>query len=123
MITIPFKDKEKVKEYSKQYWLKNREKRLEQKRQWYIDNREECKTKIYTTRIRLREYINNYKLSRGCSICGYNKCAAVLEFHHNGDKDFLPNSSSGRSIENLKKEIEKCIVLCANCHRELHHIK
>lgn len=121
MIKIPFKDKQKHKEYDAQYWINNREKRLKQKNRWYIDNREMWKVKMSIARKKIRDFINDYKLSKGCAICGYNKCVAALEFHHNGDKEFLPNASSGRNIESLKEEINKCIVLCSNCHRELHY--
>ena len=68
---------------------------------------------------RLREYINSIK-SIGCQICGYNKTTEALDFHH------LDSSTKEKTIGNcsswhgLKKEIKKCIVLCANCHRELH---
>ncbi len=69
-----------------------------------------------------KRYIQDYKLSKGCSVCGYNKCASALDFHHNGDKKFIlataPNN--GCSLEKIEKEMEKCIILCANCHRELH---
>ena len=64
------------------------------------------------------QYIREYKLSKGCVICRYNKYADVLEFHHNGDKEF--NISESNNLKRIKREMEKCIVLCANCHRELH---
>lgn len=56
-----------------------------------------------------------------CERCGYNKSISALEFHHKNpqEKDFSP---SGKSIswERMKKEIDKCILVCANCHREIH---
>lgn len=61
-----------------------------------------------------------------CSCCGYNKCIEALEFHHldPNEKDF---SISDRDIlldwEQIKKELDKCIVVCANCHREIHSEK
>ena len=63
--------------------------------------------------------------SRGgkCEICGYNKCFAALEFHHidPSQKDFqISNTGSVPSFERLKKEADKCRLLCANCHREEH---
>jgi hypothetical protein len=77
---------------------------------------------IYSTayRNKRRKFLRDYKLSSGCAFCGYNKCASALEFHHKGDRGFGVNVSSSKSIETIKKEMEKCIVLCANCHRELH---
>ncbi|MGL6228626.1 MAG: hypothetical protein ACRC3J_05375 [Culicoidibacterales bacterium] len=59
-----------------------------------------------------------------CQICGYNKCKAALEFHHidSDDKDFAIGTSlvvtSG--WDKIITEVKKCILLCANCHREVH---
>lgn len=56
-----------------------------------------------------------------CERCGYNKSFEVLQFHHinPNEKDF---SISGKSysINRLKKEVDKCILVCANCHIEIH---
>lgn len=56
-----------------------------------------------------------------CAICNYNKCIKALEFHHLDptQKDFSISSIS-KSFESIKKELDKCILLCANCHREVH---
>ena len=59
----------------------------------------------------------------GCAICGYNKCPNALEFHHvnSEDKKFhLVASNLQRTEESLIEEINKCVLLCANCHREIH---
>jgi hypothetical protein len=58
-----------------------------------------------------------------CEICGYNKNLSALEFHHkNPDgKDFSIGNSKTIILENLKSELDKCVLLCANCHRELHN--
>lgn len=54
-------------------------------------------------------------------LCG-EKDVACLDFHHLRDKEFnIANEIKNLSIDNLKKEIDKCIVLCANCHRKLHY--
>ena len=64
---------------------------------------------------------DNQKLQLGCSVCGYNKCASALEWHHpNGDKINEPSCLRGRSVEQYLQETSKCILLCSNCHRELH---
>lgn len=59
----------------------------------------------------------------GCNKCGYSKCIAALEFHHidPSTKDFSWNKLRLQSPYNIKKELDKCILLCANCHREEHH--
>jgi hypothetical protein len=60
-----------------------------------------------------------------CSICGYHRNLAALFFHHtNPDgKDFKLDmrSLSNRKLEPVFAEIEKCILVCANCHAELHN--
>lgn len=54
--------------------------------------------------------------------CGYDKYIGALEFHHLfGDKDFgISHKGYTRSWERVKTELDKCIMLCANCHREVH---
>lgn len=71
-------------------------------------------------RQRIKKQMIEYKGGK-CKICGYNKCIEALDFHHlnPNEKDF--NISGGtKSFKNLKPEIDKCILVCANCHREIH---
>jgi predicted nucleic acid-binding Zn ribbon protein len=60
-----------------------------------------------------------------CSICGYDKNLAALVFHHTdlAKKDFKLDmrSLSNRKLEPVLSEINKCILVCANCHAELHN--
>lgn len=60
-----------------------------------------------------------------CEICGYNKNLAALDFHHKNpdEKEFQLDMRqlSNCSLEKLESELSKCIILCANCHRELHN--
>ena len=61
-----------------------------------------------------------------CEKCGYNKCNAALQFHHKDpDKKDFALSWNGRphSWEKCKIELDKCILLCANCHSEVHYMK
>lgn len=58
-----------------------------------------------------------------CKRCGYDKSPAALDFHHiDSTTKLFGISSKGltRSFEKLKIELDKCIILCANCHREEH---
>lgn len=58
-----------------------------------------------------------------CEICGYNKCIDALQFHHRNpeEKDFgLASSGISHSWEEYLAESQKCILVCANCHAELH---
>ena len=60
-------------------------------------------------------------LGGGCKICGYNKCIQALSFHHIDGKDFTISRNYGCSWETLKKELDKCVLLCQNCHQEVHY--
>lgn len=58
-----------------------------------------------------------------CSKCGYNKCIAALEFHHLDPKEKDKNYSVlKKNFDKLKPELDKCVLLCSNCHREEHHL-
>ncbi len=91
-------------------------------RRYYLNNKE----KVYLRRTRRRKKLKEEAtilLGGKCSNCGYNKCPAALDFHHTENNkegnihDFIKNESR----EKLLKEAKKCILLCANCHRELHY--
>lgn len=62
-----------------------------------------------------------YKGGR-CIVCGYNKCYNSLDFHHlNGlEKKFSLSTSWQKSWKEIEEEIKKCVLLCRNCHAELH---
>jgi hypothetical protein len=62
----------------------------------------------------------NY-LGGKCVRCGYKKCMGALDFHHKGNKSFgIGNSLSTCGWEKLRQELDKCELLCRNCHSELH---
>ena len=75
-----------------------------------------------STRKLIKQWALDYKGNK-CKYCGYDRCIEALEFHHiNPDeKDF---SISDRNIkldwEEIKKELDKCVLVCSNCHREIH---
>lgn len=60
-----------------------------------------------------------------CSICGYSNNISALEFHHiNPDtKEFNIDARkfANTSPEKLKEEISKCLLVCSNCHKEIHN--
>lgn len=55
-----------------------------------------------------------------CQLCGYNRCLDALEFHHIDPSQKEFSICDYVSFERFLKEIEKCQLLCANCHREEH---
>jgi hypothetical protein len=66
-----------------------------------------------------RELINNIKLKSGCIDCGYNENPVALDFDHLNNKTMGISKAlgKGKPLEFVLKEIEKCVVRCANCHR------
>ena len=72
-----------------------------------------------------KQLMHNLKIN-GCAICGYNKCDAALDFHHVNSKDKtfpLVVNSITRTNKSIIDEINKCILLCRNCHMEIHYCK
>lgn len=87
---------------------------------YYQRNKTNYRKTSKLKRQKILSIVNNIK-SKGCIICGETNIAC-LDFHHLRDKK--GNISDLIKIENLNKvinEINKCIVLCANCHRKLHN--
>jgi len=87
---------------------------------------EKNKVIIYKNkRIRLRNYKREIAdmLGGQCSRCSYKKCLGALDFHHisNNKENEVTYFLSYGSKQKALKEAEKCILLCANCHRELHY--
>ena len=71
---------------------------------------------------KVQDLITSYKIP--CAICGEDH-PAVLDFHHvdESTKSFTMNTATknGTKFERIVEEIEKCVVLCSNCHRKHHH--
>ena len=69
-----------------------------------------------------RQFIDNQRTQ--CVKCGETR-PYVLDFHHIDEtsKDFTIGKIKKGNKDIIQKEIDKCIVLCANCHRELHYLK
>jgi len=105
-------NKDKIKQYSKKQYEKPGAKQIKQKK---------AKERILFIKKRAVDYKGGK-----CSICGYDKCIEALEFHHL-DPSTKDSKLNGRGIdrrksfEMLKIELDKCVLLCANCHREIHY--
>lgn len=88
----------------------------------YADRAEYLKKAVADRRRRLRQKAVEYGGGE-CQLCGYKKCINALSFHHKDptQKDFgLSARGLTRSWEKMKPEIDKCILVCANCHAEMH---
>ena len=63
-----------------------------------------------------------YVMGGCCQICGYNRAITALDLHHlnPADKEFGIGAILNKDWELMNSEIQKCILVCANCHREIH---
>tara|TARA_R100000808_G_C2145995_1_gene153866 strand:+ start:1922 stop:2380 length:459 start_codon:yes stop_codon:yes gene_type:complete len=97
----------------------------EYSRKHYQNNREVYKRRVKKSTERYKKYgrklIYEFKLSNPCTTCGESN-PVVLEFHHLDPKtkrdDISNMATHGYSAKSIEEEIEKCIILCANCHRK-----
>ena len=111
---MAYKDKDKQRAAWRRYYYRNKEKVLHRNRE---------------NRYRKIAWLKEYKSLLICTSCGYTFKGreSTCDFHHvSDDKEasiYTMVSRHGRSIESIKKEIEKCIPLCANCHRIEHYHK
>jgi 5-methylcytosine-specific restriction endonuclease McrA len=88
----------------------------------YQDRREYLIKAVTIRRKKIREMAIAYKGGQ-CAACGYKRCFEALEFHHLDptQKDFtISDRGYSQSWEKIKAELDKCVMLCANCHREAH---
>ncbi|KKK68951.1 hypothetical protein LCGC14_2938920 [marine sediment metagenome] len=113
----PYGNKQKPPEVLKENRRKYREKhavKLAKAQSRYVEER----------RRKFRKLAADYKGGK-CTKCGYNKCLDALEFHHRNptEKEFNISSSYCLSWENIKRELDKCDLLCANCHREVEYVR
>ncbi len=90
------------------------------------NNREQCckcqSEAVARRRDKIKQMALEYKGNK-CSICSYDRCTQALEFHHldPNEKEFaIGYKGETRSWERTKKELDKCILVCSNCHREIH---
>ena len=67
-----------------------------------------------------RDFIRRVKSIYGCSGCGYKKSLMALHFHHTGPKRGEVSGMLGYSRKALKEEVRNCILVCSNCHCEIH---
>lgn len=95
--------------YHTQYYYCNKERRQKM--------RENAKERYR----RKKKHVEEIKNDRGCVNCGETE-PCCLDFHHLEDKDYNISKMIGddASLEKIDEEIDKCVVICANCHRKHH---
>lgn len=107
-------NKQKMSEYDKTHYNKEGVKEAKFKH---------AKQKLLDKKLKAIEYKGGK-----CQMCGYNKCTYALEFHH-VDLSQKEKTKDYRGInrripfEKMKEELDLCLLLCSNCHREIHYKK
>lgn len=88
---------------------------------WRSKNKKKIRELNLAHRERGREYVTNYLLEKGCKRCG-TKDMRALEFHHRNrdEKDYTMGTYFICNKERIDQELEKCDVLCRNCHAIVH---
>ena len=108
---MPYKDPEKRRQYQREYM-----------RRWYQENKAKHIGYVRNRDGKIQEWFREYKKTLACEVCGESH-PACLDFHRRdpGEKRFSVSTRRDRpSMAGLLKEITKCRVLCANCHRKEH---
>lgn len=96
----------------------------EHQRLWWQKNKHKQQQKVKANRNRLKDFVLELKNKYNCLICGENN-PLVLDFDHLENKltDVSRMIKIGTKQENILEEINKCRVLCSNCHRIKTHIE
>jgi hypothetical protein len=88
----------------------------------YRDRRDYLSKMTAVRRLRIKNKLVEFRGGK-CQVCGYSKCLMALDFHHLDEKtkEFeLSQRDLTRSWDKILAEAKKCILVCANCHREIH---
>ena len=90
----------------------------------YLKNTGKHKTRRKLNQQNIAQWLKEYKQKLSCIKCG-DKRYYLIDFHHKNpnEKEFNISDLKKRSISAMLNEIEKCVPLCSNCHREFHHLE
>ena len=134
---MPYKNKEDTIEYNKRYYKEQREnilKRLKERRNaepekhskwkkdYYVRNKKEINARKKVRTDEQKQKAVEY-LGGKCQQCGLEDiCVNVFDFHHRDpkEKSYDISTKRYRNFESIKQELDKCDLLCANCHRRKH---
>lgn len=118
----PEEQKERARKNSLNYYYKNKELSATRAKKWRSENKEYVKQKQRETK-RQRKIDGIYYLGGKCNTCGCMFHPACFEFHHKDPK--IKDSDLSKMLllskEKFYMELDKCVLLCANCHRLEHH--
>jgi 5-methylcytosine-specific restriction endonuclease McrA len=87
----------------------------------YSDRREELIKAVAKRRRKIKAMAIAYK-GGSCQLCGYSKFQGALDLHHLNPKEksfSIGAKGYTRPWERVRAELDKCILVCANCHREI----
>jgi len=102
----------------------NKEQQRKARQKHYQENKDKYRARLYAKRQINYSYLISLKIENGCCKCG-EKHPACLDFHHRNpdDKEIeISKVADHWGLVKLKKEVEKCDVLCSNCHRKEHWV-
>jgi hypothetical protein len=89
----------------------------------YDNNKKSALAKTKRNKQRIRQFVLAIRAHASCIVCGESD-PSTIDFHHFNSEDKKMDISMahrrGFSIKNIEKELDKCVALCANCHRKLH---
>lgn len=116
--------REQVNKWALNYYYRNKEKVAIKAKLWRENNRDYVRLKQRDGKRKRKEQAIAY-LGAVCKYCGNSFHPACFEFHHRNpqEKDRDPSKMLQLSWEKLTNELDKCDLLCANCHRLEHHKK
>lgn len=106
--------------------LKDRKQKYQQEynKKWYKENRIERRKEIENRKEEIRKWFESLKRNMKCSKCEEDH-PSCIEFHHidprKKDLDISLMVKDGYSKRRIREEMEKCIILCSNCHRKVHY--
>jgi hypothetical protein len=111
--------RERMRNYMRDYRLKNNEKVREQERVRYHRDPSASRAKLSSKRLKVRQRLGDIKLASGCVDCGFKLHPAALHFDHL--PQYEKKLNIGLALTNARwsdilAEINKCVVRCANCH-------
>ena len=95
------------------------------RRTWYNKNKDHARGEVTRRKKEIGQWFREYKKTLKCKYCNEN-CWACLDFHHRDQatKDFEVTRvvNGGWSKKRILEEIDKCDIVCSNCHRKIHHL-